>query len=160
VPQAYFELKIKGGPGGILNNFYNACGVAKKHRKIDYTFTGQNGKQVKKVSYLQQAGCVSASSLGASIATRMLKVNRKGVGKLKVRCRSSKRCKGKISIKAKGVTSAKKFAIKAKKAKVLKLKFSHKEVKKIFKKKRIKTRAKAKAGGKTTRRSITIVPKR
>jgi hypothetical protein len=160
VPQAYFELKIKGGPGGILNNFYNACGVAKKHRKIDYTFSGQNGKKVKKVAYLEQQGCASASSLGASIASRTIKVNRKGVGKLKVRCRSSKRCKGKISIKAKGVTSAKKFSISAKKAKSLKLKFSKKEVRKIFKKKRIKTRAKAKVGGKTTKRSITIVPKR
>ena len=160
VPQAYFELKIKGGPGGILNNFYNACGVAKKHRKIDYTFSGQNGKQVKKVAYLQQAGCAKASSLGATISSRTLKVNRKGVGKLKIRCRSTKRCKGRIAINAKGVTSTKKFSLKAKKAKALTLKFSKKEVKKIFKKKRIKTRAKAKVGGKTTKRSITIVPKR
>jgi hypothetical protein len=160
VPQARFQLKIKGGPGGILNNFYNACGVARKHRKYNYTFTGHNGKTVKKTAYLRQEGCASARTLGASISTRVLKVNRKGVGKLKIRCRQSKRCKGRISIAAKGVTTAKKFAIKAKKAKALKLKFSKKEVRKIFKKKRIKTRAKAKVGKRTTKRSITIVPKR
>jgi hypothetical protein len=160
VPQARFQLKIKGGPAGILNNFYNACGVAKKHLKYNYTFTGHNGKQVKTTAYLKQEGCARARSTGASIASRILKVNRKGVGKLMVRCRTKKRCKGSVSIKAKGVTAAKKFSIKAKKAKALKLKFSKKEVRRIFKKKRIKTRAKLKAGGKTTSRSITIVRKR
>jgi hypothetical protein len=159
VPQAHFELKIKGGPGGILNNFYDACGVAKKHRKFDYTFTGHNGKRVKKSAYLQQEGCVSSKSL-ASIATRTLKVNRKGVGMLKVRCRVSRRCKGSVSIKAKGVSAKKKFSISAKKAKAMAVKFSKAEVRKIFKKKRIKTRAKLKVGGKTISRSITIVPKR
>jgi hypothetical protein len=160
VPQSYFELKVKGGPGGILNNFYDACGVAKAHRKIDYTFNGQNGKQVKKVSYLTVAGCVTASSLGASIASRTLHVNRKGVGKLMVRCRSGKSCKGRVAINAKGVGASKRFSIGARKAKALTLKFSKKEVRKIFKKKRIRTRAKLKVGGKTTSRSITIVPKR
>jgi hypothetical protein len=160
VPQAHFELKIKGGPSGILNNFYDACGVAMQHRKFDYSFTGYNGKQVKKVAYLEQEGCASSKSLGASIATSTLKVNRKGVGKLKIRCRVSKRCKGSVSVKAKGVSAVARFSISAKKAKALALKFSKAEVSKIFKKKRIKTRAKLKVGGKTTSRSIMIVPKR
>src|SRR5947208_3620137 len=131
-----------------------------KHRKFGYSFTAHNGKQVKKVAYLEQEGCASSKSLGASIASKTLKVNRKGVGKLKIRCRVSKRCKGTVSIKAKGVTAAKKFSISAKKAKALALNFSKKEVRKIFKKKRIKTRAKLKVGGKTTSRSIMVVPKR
>jgi hypothetical protein len=157
VPQAYFELKIRGGPGGILNNFYNACGVAKKHKKYDYTFTGQNGKQVKKSAYLQQGGCVTASSLGASIASKTIKVNRKGVGKVKIRCRSNKACKGKFSVKTKGVGASKSFSISAKKSKTLKLKFSKKETRKIFKKHRMKVRAKAKVGGKTSSRSVVLV---
>lgn len=160
VPQAYFELKIKGGPSGILNNFYNACGVAKVHRKIDYTFTGQNGKQVKKVSYLEQEGCATASSLGASISSRTIKVNRAGIGTLKVRCRSTKSCKGKLSVSAKKVKAGMRFTISAKKAKTLKLKFSKGEVRKIFKTKRLKGRATAKVGGKSSKRSIVLVPKR
>jgi hypothetical protein len=161
VPQAYFELKIRGGPGGILNNFYNACGVGrqKSHRQFDYTFTGQNGKVVKKVAMLEQEGCnVSAASLGASISSSVIKVNRKGVGKLRIRCKATKKCSGRVTVSAKGVKAAKKFSIKAKKSKVLKLKFSKKEVKKIRKKKRLKSKAAAKVGGKTSKRSVTLVP--
>jgi hypothetical protein len=158
VPQAYFELKIRGGAGGILNNFYDACGVALKHRKYDYSFTGQNGKQFKKSAYIQQEGCVSASSLGASIASKTIKVNRKGVGKLRIRCKATKKCSGRVTVSAKGVKAAKKFSIKAKKSKVLKLKFSKKEVRKIRKKKRLKSKAAAKVGGKTSKRSVTLVP--
>jgi hypothetical protein len=160
VPQAYFELSIKGGPSGILNNFYNACGVAKIHRKIDYTFTGQNGKVNKRTTYLQQEGCVSASSLGASIASKTIKVNRKGVAKVKVRCRASKACKGKLSIRGKGVSASKGFRIGAKKAKSVKLKFSKKETRKVFRKHRVKGKATAKVGGKSAKRSVTLVPQK
>jgi hypothetical protein len=160
VPQAYFELKIRGGAGGILNNFYDACGVALKHRKYDYSFTGQNGKQFKKSAYIQQEGCVSASSLGASIASKTIKVNRKGVGTVKVRCRATKACKGRFSVKAKGVGAAKGFSIKAKKSKTVKLKFSKKETRKIFKKHRVKGKATAKVSGKSAKRSVVLVPKK
>jgi hypothetical protein len=161
VPQAYFELKIKGGTGGILNNFYNACGVGKKHRKFDYTFGGQNGKQVKKTAYLQQQGCgVTAASLGARISSSTIKVSRKGVGKLRISCRASKRCKGRVTVTGKGVSAAGKFSIKAKKSKAVTLKFSKKEARKIRKKHRMKARATAKVGGKSARKSVTLVPKR
>jgi hypothetical protein len=157
VPQSYFELNVRGGAGGILNNFYDACGVAKAHRKFDYSFTGQNGKQVKTSAYLEQGGCVSASSLSASIATRTIKVNRKGVGKLKVRCSGAKACKIKVSVSAKGVKASKSVSIGARKAKSVALKFSKGEVTKIRKKHRLKGKATAKVGGKTVKRSITLV---
>ncbi len=160
VPQAYFELNIKGGPNGILNNFYDACGVAKIHRKIDYTFMGQNGKQETKTTYLQQDGCVTTSSLGASIASKTIKVSRKGIAKVKVRCRASKSCKGKLTVGGKGVKASHKFSIGAKKAKSVKLKFSKKEVRKIFRKHRVKGKATAKVGGKSAKRSVTLVPKK
>jgi hypothetical protein len=160
VPQAYFELKIDGGPGGILNNFYEACTVSKIHRKIDYTFTGHNGSQVKKTTYLQQDGCAGAASLGARVSAKKIEVNRKGVGKLKMRCRASKRCGGSIKLTGKGVKAAKRFSIPATTSKVVKLKFSKKEVRKIFRKKRVKTRSVTKVGKKSTKSAITLVPKR
>ncbi len=110
VPQAYFELKIRGGAGGILNNFYNACGVGsqKTHRKYDYTFTGQNGKQVKKVAYLEQEGCSNTGdqSVSASISTKTIKVNKKGIGKLRVSCTGGRSCKGNVTVSGKGVKAS------------------------------------------------------
>jgi hypothetical protein len=161
VPQAYFELKIRGGAGGILNNFYNACGVGSQraHRKYDYTFTGQNGKQVKKVAYLEQEGCkVRNLSVSASISTKTIKVNKKGIGKLRVSCTGGRSCKGKVTVSGKGVKASKKLSISSRKSKMIKLKFSKKEVRKIRAKKRIKSRANAKVGSKTIRKRVVIVP--
>ena len=159
VPQAYFELKIRGGKGGILNNFYDACGVAKSHLKYDYTFTGQNGKAVKKSDYMEQEGCpVSSSSLRARITTRTIRVTKKGVGKLRVSCSGARRCKGKVTVRGKGAKAAKKFSIGSRHSKLLKLKFSKKEVGKIRQKKRLKSKASAKFGGKTIKRRVMLVP--
>ncbi len=162
VPQAYFELKIRGGAGGILNNFYNACGVGsqQRHRKYDYTFTGQNGKQVKKVAYLEQEGCNNTGdqSVSASISTKTIKVNKKGIGKLRVSCTGGRSCRGKVTVSGKGIKAAKKLSIGARKSKMLKLKFSKKEVRKIRAKKRIKGRANAKIGSKKLKKQVKIVP--
>jgi hypothetical protein len=160
VPQARFELKIKGGASGILNNFYNACGVARSHLKFDYSFTGHNGKKVKRSAYMEQDGCVSTSSLGASIASRTVKVSRKGVGKLKLRCRASRACKGRVTVSGKRVRAAKSFAIPARKTKSIKLRFSASEVRRIRAAKRLKARATTKVGGKRARKSLTLVPVR
>ena len=158
VPQSQFQLSIKGGPGGILNNFYDACGVAKKHLQYSYTFTGQNGATEKKTAYLEQEGCVSASSVGASIASRTVKVSSKGVGKLKLRCRASKSCKGRVTVLGKGVRATNSFKVAAKKAKSIKLRFSKSEVRKIRRAKRLKVRATTTVGGKRARKSLVLVP--
>ena len=159
VPQAYFELKIRGGAGGILNNFYDACGVAKSHLKYDYTFTGQNGGQVKRSAYLKQEGCpVTASSVRASISGSRIKVTRKGIGKLRISCSGAKACKGKVTVKGKGVSASGKVSIRAHKSKLVRLKFSKSEAKKIRKAKHIKSKASAKIGGKTIRKRVVVVP--
>jgi hypothetical protein len=157
VPQSYFELKIRGGPGGILNNFYDACGIANSHRQFDYTFTGQNGKTVKQTALLEQEGCASASSLDVSIASSRVKVSRKGIGKLKVRCVGAGGCRGKVTVRGKGVTTAGNFSIAAHKAKFVKLKFSKGEVKKIRQKKRLKSKAAAKLGTRTITKSVMLI---
>jgi len=159
VPQAYFELKVNGGAGGILNNFYDACGVGKAHLKYDYTFTGQNGGQVKQSDYMQQAGCpVSASSLKFSITGTQIKVKRNGTGKLRIHCEGRKACKGKLTVKGKGVSATGKISVGAHKSKAVKVKFSKGEAKKIRKKKHVKSKASAKVGGKTARKAILLVP--
>jgi hypothetical protein len=160
VPQSYFELKIRGGRGGILNNFYDACGIANSHRRFDYTFTGQNGKAVKKSALLEQQGCPNTSSLDASIASSRIKVSRKGIGKLKIRCSGGRTCKGKVTVRGKGVKATGKFSIARHKAKSIKLKFSKKEVKKLRKNKRMKSKAAAKLGRKTIRKSVTLIAAR
>ncbi|PWU16906.1 MAG: hypothetical protein C5B48_16700 [Candidatus Rokuibacteriota bacterium] len=157
VPQSQFTLSIKGGPGGILNNFYDACGVAKKHLQFNYSFTGQNGASLKKTASLEQEGCLSASSLKASIASRTIKVSRKGIGKLKLRCRTGKTCKGRVLVRAKGVQAKASFKLKAKKAKSIKLRFSKKEVRKIRHAKRLKARGTLTIGGKHVRSKLVLI---
>ena len=66
-----------------------------------------------------------------------MRVSKKGVGKVKVRCKRSKACKGRLTLKGKGVTAAANFKISGKKSKSVKLKFSKREVKKIRKAKRL-----------------------
>jgi hypothetical protein len=158
VPQSQFTLSIRGGPGGILNNFYDACGVAKKHLQFNYSFTGQNGAAVKKTALLEQDGCLKSSSLVASIASRTIKVSRKGVGKLKLRCRAGKTCKGRVTVSGKGVRAKASFKIKAKKAKSITLKFSKSAVRKVRRAKRLKARGTMTVGGKRVGRSLVLVP--
>jgi hypothetical protein len=156
VPQARFELNIGGGPNGILNNFYDACGVAAQHRKFDYTFTGQNGKVVKTNTMLEQEGCLSTSSARASIASRIVRVRRNGIAALRVRCLASTRCKGRVSLRAKGVQAAKSFSIGARKTQAVKLKLSKKALARVRKARRMRGRASVSVAGKSTRKSITL----
>jgi hypothetical protein len=158
VPQSYFELKIRGGPGGILNNFYDACGVAQSHLKYDYTFTGQNGKQVKQSAFMEQDGCATASSLSASIASNIIQVTKKGVGKLRIRCFGPGACRGRATIRGKGIKGTGRVSVGAKKSKAVKLKFSKSSVKKIRSKKRVKSKAAASIGGKTIKKTVLLVP--
>jgi hypothetical protein len=154
VPQSYFELKVFGGPNGILNAFNNLCNASA--RPFDTQFSGQNGKVVKAKPVLEIEGCTSASAAGASISTRSVKVSKKGIAKFKLKCNDkAKACKGRLSL-ASGIGS-KSFTIKTNKAGVVKLKVTKKGMKKLRKHKRLKTRATAKVGSKTTRKSVTLV---
>jgi hypothetical protein len=156
VPQAYFELNIKGGNGGILNAFNDLCKATP--RPFDVTFTGQNGKVSKSQPHLKVDGCVKASAAGASIASNTVRVSRKGIAKITVSCREKKACKGRLSLKGIG---SKSFRIKASKRAAVKVKVSKKGMRKLRKAKRLKTRATAKVRSKTSRKTLTLVaPKR
>jgi hypothetical protein len=156
VPQAYFELSINGGKGGILNAFNDLCKASA--RPYDVSFTGQNGKVTKSKPHLKVNGCVKASSVGASIASNTVKVSRKGIAKVNVSCRDKKACKGRLTLKGIGKKS---FRVKAGKRGSVKVKVSKKGMRKLRKAKRLKTRATSKVGSKTSRKTLTLIaPKR
>jgi hypothetical protein len=108
-------------------------------------------------------GCGSDIA-AARIASARIKVNRKGIAKVKMSCRRKDgRCNGRLALKAKGLSAAKSFKIAKRKAKTLKLKFSKGEVRKLrrAKKKQMKGSATTSVRGfDTKRRAVTLVYKR
>jgi ribosomal 50S subunit-recycling heat shock protein len=94
--------------------------------------------------------------VSAHISSTAVKVNRKGIGKIRVGC--SKSCRGKVTVKGKGIKASKKVKVGSKHTKLVKLKFSKKEVRKIRQKHRIKSKATAKLAGKTVHAKVKVVP--
>jgi hypothetical protein len=164
VPQSYFELKIEGGEDGLLNNFFDLCTtpVDSKSRRVEATFNGHNGAVRTTKFPVRVEGCGSQLA-AARIASARIKVNRKGIAKVKVSCRrKDSQCRGRLSITAKGLSAAKSFRIPKRKARTVQLKFSKGEVRRLRKAKRkqMKGRATTKVGSSSARRSVTLVYKR
>jgi hypothetical protein len=165
VPQSYFELKIKGGTGGLLNNFYDLCDTPadSARRQVEATFNGHNGAVRNSKFALRVEGCGSDIA-AARIASARIKVNRKGIAKVRVSCRRKDgRCNGRLAVRAKGVSAAKSFKIPKRKSRTLKLKFSKGEVRKLrrAKKKQMKGTATTSVRGfDAKRRAVTLVFKR
>ena len=160
LPQSYFELNLNGGKSGILNNFDDLCSAKKIDRQFDATFTAHSGKRTTSKPHLEIRGCEESDLRAASLTSGTVKVSKKGVGKLKIRCKRKKACNGRLTVKGKGVTSAAKIKIKGKKSKSVKLKFSKAEVKKIRKAGRLGTAALLKIGDANADKGrITLVRK-
>jgi hypothetical protein len=162
VPQSYFELKIKGGNDGLLNNFYDLCDTPadSDRRQVDYTFNGHNGASRTGKFALRVEGCGSDIA-AARISTTRIKVNRKGIAKVKMSCRRKDgQCSGRLAVKAKGLSAAKSFKIAKRKSKTLKLKFTKGEVKKLRKAKKKQMKASATTsvkGFSAKKRAVTLV---
>jgi hypothetical protein len=163
VPQSYFELKIKGGEDGLLNNFFDLCDTpaSSKSRQVDYTFNGHNGAVRTAKFPVKVEGCGSTIAAARISATRIT-VNRRGVAKARVQCRRrDQTCRGRLSVRATRVTAAKTFRIPRRKTRTVKLKFSKGEVRRLRRAKRMKGRATTTVGGfGSSRRPVTIVFKR
>jgi hypothetical protein len=166
VPQARFELNVKGGPTGILNAFSDLC-TTKPLPKFDATFTGQNGKVVKETPRFESDGCIS-SSARVSISGRRVKMSRSGIVGIRVTCPpGTVACRGtlklqtanavKTSKRRKVTLGSKSFSIPAGKTKTVKVKLSKKNqrIVKHYKHLRVRVAAKLK-GARTTRRTITV----
>jgi hypothetical protein len=158
LPQSYFELNLNGGKSGILNNFDDLCRAKKIDRQFDATFTAHSGKRVTTKPHLEIRGCEESDLRAASLVGGAVKVSKKGVGKVKIRCKRKKRCNGRLTVKGKGVTAAGKVKISGKKTKAVTLKFSRAEMKKIRKARRLGTNAVVKIGDATAAKGrITLV---
>jgi hypothetical protein len=85
-----------------------------------------------------------------------VKVRRNGIATLRVRCLASTRCKGRVSLRAKGVKAAKAFSIGPRKTQAVKLKLSKKSLARVRKARRMKGSAVVSVAGKSARKSITL----
>jgi hypothetical protein len=164
VPQSYFELKIKGGEDGLLNNFFDLCDTPadSKSRQVDYTFNGHNGGVVTRKFPVRVEGCGSTLAAARVSATRIT-VNRKGTAKVRVQCRrNDATCRGRVTVRGRGaVSAAKTFRVPRRRTRSVNLKFSKSEVKRLRKAKKMRGRATTTVGGfGSSRRQVTIVFKR
>jgi hypothetical protein len=162
LPQSYFELNLNGGKGGILNNFDDLCKAKKKDRQFDATFNSHSGKRTTSKPHLQIRGCEESDLRAASLFGGTVRVSKSGVAKVKVRCKRKKRCRGRLTLKAKGATGAAKVKVAGKKTRAVKVKFSKSEVRKIRKARRLGANAALKIGDANTAKGrVTLIgPKR
>jgi hypothetical protein len=161
VPQSYFELSINGGRDGILNNFEDLCTATQSDRVLDARFSGHSGKVVDSKPMLEIRGCEESDLRAASLSGRSVRVSRKGVAKIRVRCKRTKRCQGRLALRGRGVTGAKRFAIPGKKTRSVNVKFSRSEVRRIRRARRVRTRGTIRIGvANTARANITLVAPR
>ena len=138
VPQSYFELKINGGKNGLLNNFFDLCKTPadSKSRVVEGTFNGHNGA-VKNTKFpVRVEGCGSTLA-AAQVASAQIKVNRKGIAKVKVSCRRKDgACRGRLAIGRRAFRRPRASGSRRARRGTLKLKFSKSEVRRLRKAKR------------------------
>jgi hypothetical protein len=159
VPQARFELNVKGGKDGILLSYGNLCRARPPLPRIDATFTGHNGKVFRQQPRLQAAGCVRAASAGLTIASRRVKVSRKGVAPVKLRCApAGGRCRGRLLLRGTGkrkmALGGKSFSVRAGKSKTVKVKLRKKGRRAVFRAKQMRVRVTAVVRGAKDRRKL------
>jgi hypothetical protein len=158
VPQSYFELSINGGRAGILNNFDNLCTATKSDRTVDARFFGHSGKVIDSKPMLEIRGCEESDIRAASLRAGPARVSRKGVARVKVQCKRRARCRGRLTLRAKGVSSAARFALRGRKSRSVRLKFSRTEVRRIRRARRLRAKAVLTIGDVTAARgAVTLL---
>jgi hypothetical protein len=166
VAQSRFELTVKGGPNGILLAHSNLC-TTRPLPAIDATFTGHNGKTFSEKPKLEVNGCQDVGQSGTvSIAKKSVKVTKKGIAPIKLRCAPGKACKGRLSMRSatalrsvfaskarKVKLGSKSFSIAAGKTKTVKVKLTKTGKRVVFKYGRVAARLTLKPAGKKARHS-------
>jgi hypothetical protein len=95
--QSYFELNINPGEKSALLVHDDLC-TTNPLPEVQYSFTAQSGKTVSDKRRIDAAGCAS-SVASLSIRNQRVRITRKGVAKIRVRCaRSGNRCRGRLSL--------------------------------------------------------------
>jgi hypothetical protein len=155
VPQSRFRLSVNGGPNGILLNHADLC-KTKPLPTVDSTFTGQNGKTSTAKRPVEVRGCanVSGRSVRLRILSKTVKVTKKRIAAIKLRCASSRACKGKVSVKGLG---SKKYSIRGGKSKAVKVKVSRTGFRILNRKNRLRPKVSATVrGGKKVTKKVTF----
>jgi hypothetical protein len=129
---------------------------------VEATFNGHNGA-VKNAKFpVRVEGCGS-SLAAARISSARIKVNSKGIAKVRVACRRRDgQCRGRLAISAGGLSARKSFRIARRKARTVQLKFSRSEVRRLrrARRKQMKGRATTTVGSSSARRSVTLFYRR
>jgi hypothetical protein len=121
--QSYFELNVNAGPTGALIVHDDLC-TTNPLPEFEATFTAQSGKVVSGKRRLEAEGC-AAGVASLSIPNQRVRISRKGVAKIKVRCgKTGPRCKGRLRL-AKGY-GRKSLSIASGKTAKVKVKLSRK----------------------------------
>jgi hypothetical protein len=159
-PQSYFELNINAGPTGALIAHDDLC-TTNPLPVVEATFTSQGGKVFSEKPLLENNGCNEASVASLSIRGKRIRVSRKGVAKIKLRCaKRGPTCKGRLSF-AKGY-GKKSFSIKSNKTGTVKVKLTKKGKRAVFRAKRNKgKKVRTTVSGSSLRKAsatITLLP--
>ena len=166
VSQTYFELSINGGKNGILNAFFDLCKVGLPARQGDAVFTAHSGSSVTLKPMLELRGCgqpPAASTLGG-----VVRVTRSGTAPVRVSCRLTRRCRGRLvlhtaqavraSAKARRLRlGSARFSIPARRAATVRVKLSHTAMRTLKRKRHLRTRASMVIGGAATARSAVVL---
>jgi hypothetical protein len=161
VPQSYFEMRLNGGRDGILNNFEDLCTATRSDRVFDARFFGHSGKVVDSRPLLQIRGCEESDVRAARLRSRSVRVSRRGVAELKVRCKRTKRCRGRLVLRGPGVTAAERFRIPGRKARDVAMKLTRGELRRLRKARRLTTRATLRIGtANTAQAKVTLIAPR
>ena len=161
VPQSYFELSLNGGRDGILNNFEDLCTSTRSDRVLDARFLGHSGRTVDSKPELEIRGCEESDVRAASLSGRTVRVSRSGVAQIRVQCRRSKRCRGRLVVRGRDVTAAGRFSAPGRRARAVKVKLSRSELRRVRRARRVRTKAVLTIGTATAARAtITLVAPR
>ena len=156
--QSYFELNINPGERSALLVHDDLC-TTNPLPEVQYTFTAQSGKVVNEKTRLQANGC-AASVASLRIANQRVRITRKGVAKIKVRCaRGGERCRGRMSL-AKGY-GRKSLSIASGKTARVKVKLSRKARRAVNRARRKGKRVRVTVtptGGRRAFATVTLLP--
>jgi hypothetical protein len=145
--QSYFELNIMPGPKSALLVHDDLC-TTSPLPSVEYTFTAQSGKVFSDKSRLEANGCASALT-SLSIGNQRVRITRKGVAKIRVRCaKGGPRCRGRMTLAKR--YGKKSLSIAAGKSARIKVKLSRKARRAVLrsrKGKRIRVTVTPRGGG-------------
>jgi hypothetical protein len=161
LPQSYFELNLNGGQNGILNNFEDLCQASETDREFDATFTAHSGKRVTTKPHLEIRGCEESDLRAASLFGGTVRVSKSGRASIRVRCKRTKRCTGRLTVRGKRATAAGRVRVSGKKTRRVRVKFSKSEVRRIRKARRMGANLQLRIGDANTARGrVTLLAPR